>query len=167
MLFNDGIRARIRSGSYCTNSTQRSPGQSATFPGRCLDAGAARNATTTKSLPFLQHDDSDLAAALNHPEDRRLFLREGAPTGCTLEPPTTWSASLELIGPALVASHDRHLVAFHHAAHPHGRTALDDRYPAQLLRHRLAVAFSQVQLLGNLPIRQVQTHRVPVGQPNR
>ncbi len=44
-------------------------------------------------LHVLQHDDSDRAAALDHPEDRWLFLLEGAPTGCTLEPPTTWSAT--------------------------------------------------------------------------
>ena len=117
-------------------------------------------------LHVLQHDDSDLAAALDHPEDRWLFLLEGAPTGCTLEPPTTWRASLDPIGPALVASHDIHLVAFHHAAHPYLGTALDDPAP-QGLRHRLTIAFVQVQLLGNLPVRHIQPHQVQVGEPHR
>ena len=39
-------------------------------------------------LHVLQHDDPDRAAALDHPEDRRLFLRERTPTGCALESPT-------------------------------------------------------------------------------
>src|SRR5512139_3171370 len=69
-------------------------------------------------LHILQHDDPDFAATLNHPKDRRLFLLECAPTGPALESPTAWRASLDLIGPALVPSHDIHLVALHHAAHP-------------------------------------------------
>jgi hypothetical protein len=32
-------------------------------------------------LHVLQHDEPDLAAALNHPKDRQLFLLERAPTG--------------------------------------------------------------------------------------
>lgn len=45
-------------------------------------------------LHVLQQDDPDRAAALEHPEDRRLFLRERAPTGCTLEPSLAGRAAL-------------------------------------------------------------------------
>ena len=57
-------------------------------------------------LHVLQHDDPDRAAALDHPEDRRLFLRERTPTGCALEPPTAWGASPDPIGSALVPGYE-------------------------------------------------------------
>ena len=115
---------------------------------------------------IFQHDDPDFTATLHHPQDRRLVLLEGAPTGGALEAPTAGSAPLDLIGSALVPSHDIPLVAFHYTAQAHLESALDDA-STQRFRHRLTIAFVQVQLLGNWPIRQIQPHQVQVGEPHR
>lgn len=101
-------------------------------------------------LYVLQQDDSDLATALN-PSPRSAALPSrgcpdrvypgaadnvervpGSDRACPLWPTTTYPSS--------------------HSSTPHGRTALDDT-TAQWLGHRLAVACSQVELRGNLPIR--------------
>jgi hypothetical protein len=65
----------------------------------------------------------------------------------------------DLIRLALVASHDVDLVTFHLICSG-GRRLLDDNAVASLTRHLMHVILVQIELLGNLSIRAVETHEI-------
>ena len=62
--------------------------------------------------------------------------------------------------------YDIDLVDLHLALEPHRRD-LGDQAGAELLGHELHVGLVQVQLLGDLPVREVEAHEVQAGTQTR
>src|SRR3954469_3378122 len=110
-------------------------------------------------LDIGQHPDHDLAAALDHAEDRRLFLLQGAAPAAALQSVAPAFASLgpHRLGIALVPGDDVELVELNVAAQ-------DDvgclRHDAVAQHHGLDVALAQTEFLRDLtvhlPIRSVK-----------
>jgi hypothetical protein len=65
----------------------------------------------------------------------------------------------------LVPGHDVDLVDLHLSLQPHGR-GLGDQAAAELLRHGLHIRPIEAQLLGDLPVREIQTHEVQAQDPH-
>src|SRR4051812_43402938 len=119
-------------------------------------------------LDIGQHPDHHLAAALDHAEDRRLLLRQGAASAATLQSvaPAVASFGPHRLGIALVPSDDVELVELNVAAQDHLGCRRHDAV-AQPLGHGLGVALTQTQFLRDLTVRQVHPHEVRAQDPGR
>ena len=101
-----------------------------------------------------QHPDHDLAAALDHAEDRWLLLLQGAATAAPLQSVAPAFASLgpHHLGIALVPGDDVEFVELDVPAQDHvGRLRHDA--VAQHLGHGLDVALAQTEFLCDLTVR--------------
>src|SRR3954469_24077200 len=119
-------------------------------------------------LDIGQHPDHDLAAALNHAEDRRLLLLQGAAPAAALQSvaPAFPSLGPHRLGIALVPSDNVELVELDIAAQDHlGRRRHDA--VAQHLGHGLDVALAHTQFVRDLMVRQVHSHEVRAQDPGR
>src|SRR4051812_25595059 len=119
-------------------------------------------------LDIGQHPDHDLAAALNHAEDRRLLLLQGAATAAALQSvaPAFAPRGPHRLGIALVPGDDVELVELDVPAQDHlGRLRHDA--VAQHLGHGLDVALAQAQFVRDLAVRQVHPHEVRAQDPGR
>src|SRR5262249_43330374 len=70
----------------------RQRGVDVVLVGEALGPGGDRPLDQRADRPLLdvgQHPDDDLAAPLDHPEDRRLLLGQCPPARCPLQPPAT------------------------------------------------------------------------------
>src|SRR5688572_7198733 len=106
-----------------------------------------------------KHPDDDLAAALDHAEDRRLFLLQGAAPATALQSVAPAFASLgpHRLGIALVPGDDVELVELNVAAQDDVGCLRHDAV-AQHLGHGLGVALAHTQFLRDLTVRQVHPH---------
>src|SRR4051794_7752312 len=101
-----------------------------------------------------KHPDHDLAAALDHAEDRRLLLLQGAATAAALQSvaPALPSLGQHRLGIALVPSDNVKLVELNVPAQDHlGRLRHDAG--AQHLGHGLDVALAQTEFVRDLTVR--------------
>src|SRR3954454_8450671 len=119
-------------------------------------------------LDIGQHPDHDLAAALDHAEDRRLFLLQGAAPAAALQSvaPAFASFGPHRLGIALVPGDDVELVELDVPAQDHLRCLRHDAV-AQHLGHGLGVALAQTEFLRDLTVRQVHSHEVRAQDPGR
>src|SRR3954469_21192598 len=119
-------------------------------------------------LDIGQHPEHDLAAALDHAEDRRLFLLQGAAPAAALQSVAPAVAPLgpHRLGIALVPGDDVELVELDVAAQDHLGCLRHDAV-AQHLGHGLGVALAQTQFLRDLTVRQVYSHEVRAQDPGR
>src|SRR3954447_22491754 len=117
-------------------------------------------------LDVRQHPDDDLARALDHPEDRRLFLRQRPTATLPLQPPPSSRPPLFLdrLWMTLMSCRDIDFIAFHLAAERHRRLASHDAL-AQLRGHPLNVITVEIQLLSDLFLREIQPHEVEAEDP--
>lgn len=113
-------------------------------------------------LYILQPLDPHFPIPLNHPEDRRLFLRQGAPPAGPLEPIASRFTPFDLVRPPLVSGNSIDLVTRHFAFQAYHGSTFEDTLTQQI-RHLLAIAFIQPQFVGNLSIRYIQSHQVQSG----
>src|SRR3954452_12535386 len=113
-----------------------------------------------------KHPDDDLAAALDHAEDRRLFLLQAAAAALQSVAPAIASFGPHRLGIALVPGDDVEL-------HELNAPAQDDvgclRHDAvaQHLGHGLGVALAQTEFLRDLTVRQVHSHELRAQYPGR
>src|SRR3954469_23170241 len=119
-------------------------------------------------LDIGQHPDHDLAAALNHAEDRRLFLLQGAAPAAALQSvaPAFASFGPHRLGIALVSGDNVELVELNIAAQDYLGCLRHDAV-AQHLGHGLGVALAQTEFLRDLTVRQVHPHEVRAQYPGR
>src|SRR5918995_6316998 len=111
-----------------------------------------------------KHPDHDLAAALDHAKDRRLFLLQGA--AAALQSVAFASFGPHRLGIALVPGDNVELVELNVPAQDDvGRLRHDA--VAQHLGHGLGVALTQTQFLRDLTVRQVHSHEVRAQYPGR
>ena len=96
--------------------------------------------------------DHDLAAALDHAEDRRLLLLQGAAAPFQSVAPAFTSFGPHRLGIALVPGDDVELVELDVAAQDHLGCLRHDAV-AQHLGHGLGVALAQTQFLRDLTVR--------------
>ena len=127
-----------------------------------LDQGANRGL-----LDILDHPDDHRATPLNHAENRWFFGRQGSPTPRPLQPPppTLPAGAAHRFRLSLVAGDDVNLVAFHLPRQDRFGLAQHDPIP-QLLGHPLRIAGVQPQFLGDLSVREVQSHEIQTQNPH-
>src|SRR4051812_10550766 len=117
-------------------------------------------------LDIGQHPDHHLTAALDHAEDRRLLLLQGAATAAALQSvaPAVASFGPHRLGIALVPGDNVELVELNVAAQ-------DDvgcrRHDAVAQHHGLGIALAQTQFLRDLTVRQVHSHEIRAQDPGR
>src|SRR3954469_8104217 len=115
-------------------------------------------------LDIGQHPDHDLAATLDHAEDRWLFLLQG--TATALQSVAFASLGPHRLGIALVPGDNVELVKLDIPAQDDfGRLRHDA--VAQPLGHGLDVALAQTQFLCDLTVRQVHSHEIRAQYPGR
>src|SRR4051794_31494658 len=104
-------------------------------------------------LDIGQHPDHDLATALDHAEDRWLFLLQGAATADPLQSvaPAFASFGPHRLGIALVSGDNVELVELNIAAQDYLGRLRNDAV-AQHLGHGLGVALAQTQLMRDLTV---------------
>src|ERR671911_1041795 len=109
-----------------------------------------------------KHPDHDLAAALDHAKDRRLFLLQGA--AAALQSVAFASFGPHRLGIALVPGDDVELVELDVAAQDDvGRL----RHDAVTQHHGLDIALAHTQFMRDLAVRQVYSHEVRAQYPGR
>src|SRR3954465_6018113 len=115
-----------------------------------------------------KHPDDDLAAALDHAEDRWLLLLQGAAPATALQSvaPAFASFGPHRLGLALVSGDNVELVELNVAAQDHLGCRRHDAV-AQHLGHGLGVALAQTEFLRDLTVRQVHSHEVRAQDPGR
>src|SRR4051812_48490821 len=111
-----------------------------------------------------KHPDHHLAAALDHAEDRRLFLLQGAAAALQSVAPAVASFGPHRLGIALVPGDDVELVELNVPAQ-------DDlgclRHDAVAQHLGLDVALAQTEFLRDLTVRQVHPHEIRAQYPGR
>src|SRR4051794_26578839 len=113
-------------------------------------------------LDIGQHPDHDLAAALDHAEDRWLLLLQGAATALQSVAPAVASLGPHRLGIALVSGDDVELVELDVPAQDDvGRLGHD----AVAQHHGLDIALAQ--FVRDLTVRQVHSHEVRAQDPGR
>src|SRR3954462_822690 len=166
-----GVFASTMTDGLVAVAETRKPGVDAilvSIGDRAFGDGLLDDRMDGRLLDIGQHSDHHLAAALDHAEDRRLFLLQGAEPAAALQSVAPAYASLgpHRLGIALVPGDDVELVELNVAAQDHLGCLRHDAV-AQHLGHGLGVALAQTEFLRDLTVRQVHPHEVRAQYPGR
>src|SRR3954467_6908774 len=151
-----GVFASTMADGFVTVAETRKPGVDAILVSidvRAFGDSLLDDRMDGRLLDIGQHPDHDLAAALNHAEDRRLFLLKGAAPAAALQSVAPAVAPLgpHRLGIALVPGDDVELVELDVAAQDDvGRRRHDA--VAQHLGHGLDVALAHTEFLRDLTV---------------
>src|SRR3954454_18607340 len=135
---------------------------------RAFGDGLLDDRVDGRLLDIGQHPDHDLATTLDHAEDRRLLLLQGAAPAAALQSvaPAFTSLGPHRLGIALVSGDNVELVELDVPAQDDvGRLRHDA--VTQHLGHGLDVALAQTQLVRDLAVRQVHSHEGRAQDPGR
>src|SRR3954463_2335541 len=151
-----GVFASTMTDGLVAVAETRKPGVDAilvSIDGRAFGDGLLDDRMDGRLLDIGQHPDHHLAAALNHAEDRRLFLLQGAATATALQSVAPAFASLgpHRLGIALVPGDNVELVELNIPAQDDVGCLRHDAV-AQHLGHGLNVALAQTQLVRDLTV---------------
>src|SRR3954447_22316227 len=166
-----GVFASTMTDGLVAVAETRKPGVDAilvSIGDRAFGDGLLDDRMDGRLLDIGQHSDHHLAAALDHAEDRRLLLLQGAAPAAALQSVAPAFAPLgpHRLGIALVPGDDVELVELDVAAQDDvGRLRHDA--VAQHLGHGLDVALAHTEFLRDLTVRQVHSHEVRAQDPGR
>src|SRR3954454_5956931 len=161
-----GVFASTMTDGFVAVAETRKPGVDAILvgiDGRAFGDGLLNDRMDGRLLDIGQHPDHDLAAALNHAEDRWLLLLQGAAPAFQSVAPAFPSLGPHRLGLALVPGDNVKLVELI-PAQDHFRCL---RHDAVAQHHGLDIALAQTEFLRDLTVRQVHPHEVRAQDPGR